>query len=731
MEISELVAYAEQKYHMLEEYKWTDFPGFSVLTDPVTNKWVALLMRKWDPSTGTQMQYCDIKCGRKWPEEIRTPYTGPAFRMKGDKWVGVLFNGNTEPDVVCQLLDEAVSLGRQRGYTVVIDDAQQNTGQNRAKTRLNNNAVRTTDKRFTDTLLPLEYMRGNYDKKRFEKQMQEKREREKRRQESRRRSDSQSARQPTGQNTYKQLDLFSIDPRDPSSREFSRRQNPQDMVRREAEQIPPRILEMMKLYDYTDGSFYSRCRNFRKQGMYMADYEDDASWGDEVSRYFTTYHDLNLKQLRGYFAWRAHVRNGDFNYITPSMAYMYLYELLNGIGTSSVEESLNKMKEFEAGYLDSGIGDALMRNNLRRWMLELAVLSDLPAAEIMQYILPATIARDGHLVALRTPQEHSDEEIFAALSALSDGKIEKSTAVTKEPARGKHLFAEVWRHMSQHYKVDGWDIFTACFGKIRKYAWHPLGNAVYMDREDRPDKEYQVTACRKYVHADGSWYEEKYDELYFDKYKIHAVMHEADRQIRRYLKTGHYLHEKQNEEWVTPYVEAVIEADKAAIEEAAKPKITIDLSGLDKIRRDAQITRDSLLIEDEVVEPVVEPAPVTILPPVVEEPQEIQSFESAAKPDQLVVENTQTSVRNDSNCAIIEFPSLDEVHGRILLSLMRGEPVADMIRDNHLMASVVTDTINEAMFDEIGDNVLECDGEEITLVEDYREDLDLMLEGDS
>ena len=39
------------------------------------------------------------------------------------------------------------------------------------------------------------------------------------------------------------------------------------------------------------------------------------------------------------------------------------------------------------------------------------------------------------------------------------------------------------------------------------------------------------------------------------------------------------------------------------------------------------------------------------------------------------------------------------------------------------MPSVVADAINEALFDEIGDNILECDGDTITLVEDYRDDV--------
>ena len=46
------------------------------------------------------------------------------------------------------------------------------------------------------------------------------------------------------------------------------------------------------------------------------------------------------------------------------------------------------------------------------------------------------------------------------------------------------------------------------------------------------------------------------------------------------------------------------------------------------------------------------------------------------------------------------------------------------------MASVVTDAINEAVFEEVGDNVLECEGDRITLVEDYREDLVRLIGGD-
>ena len=96
----------------------------------------------------------------------------------------------------------------------------------------------------------------------------------------------------------------------------------------------------------------------------------------------------------------------------------------------------------------------------------------------------------------------------------------------------------------------------------------------------------------------------------------------------------------------------------------------------------------------------------------------------------LSVESGKEAVHEETGPVTIEIPSLDETYVQVLLALMRGESAAELIREQYLMPSVVTDAINEALFDEIGDNVLECDGDEITLVEDYREELTLILNGE-
>ena len=678
LELSELAAYAEEKYHIREEHKWAEFPGFSVLADPGTGKWAALLMRQWNYETGTELQRCDIKCGKECIAEMHAPYLSGAFRMKGQKWVGVTFDERTDPKVVFKLFDTALRPEEKHGRMIVLEALRGNYPKGPAAQQ---------QKIFTDTAIPARRQDRLSDRSIESDRLSD------RSTGSDRFSNRRADRADTGMNhgsgrrsTFEQNRFINRG----GEIEFDGYKPPRvetQRIGRPNTDIPRKILEMMQLYEYGTSSFEMKCSNFYRQGKFMEDYEDNAPWNGEFSRYFTTYHDLNLHLLRGYFSWRTLVRRGEYRRITTSLAYMYLYELLNGIGTKTPQESFDKMKAFEAGYLDSGIGDPAMRENLHKWMKEFAILNGAPLETVMSFMDPVLLARDHSLEILKMPQDHTDEEICIALNALTGGKIEKSPVYIKDAERGAHLFAAVWRYMTIHCREDERDLFTACFGKRKSYQWRPLANAVYYDRTERKDTAYVINACRRYVYSNDSWKEERYDELFFDKYRVHAVVHETDRQLRRYLKAGHYLREKQGEEWIKPYVEAVIRQDQEEIAEAAKPRITIDLSGLDKIRKDALITRDSLLTEEEKMEAV-------------------ESF---------TIE--------------VDIPELDNLQAQILLSVMRGEPVAELLRSNHLMASVVADAINEALYDEIGDSVLICDGDDMELVEDYREDLEFIIGG--
>ena len=600
MTLSDLAAYAEEKLHIREQHKWADFPGFSVLADPVSGKWIALLMRQWDYETGREIERCDIKCGQAALRGIYPPYLAPPFRMKGRQWVGVRMDGDTDPVTVCRLLDKAAQ--SDRGYTIVLDESPVKLSSTYADTPL----------LFT---------------------------------------------------------AASLEAADPDA--------------------PEQILEMRKLYKYGDGSFRQKNKNFYRQAKYMERYTDDAPWPGQLRRYFPCYHDLNLPQLRGYFTWRTRLRAGDWQPTAEAFSYIYLYELLCGIGTEGPEDTLAKLRAFEENYVNHGFGDRNMRKNIRRWMTEYAVLHDLPPLTARACADPDLMAQDMALAALRLPQEQTDGAIFAALCAYAGEKLTQSP-VMADAERGRHLFAALWRSAM---KASAGQLFTDCFGERETHPWRPLSNAVYWEETPQPPRQYVLNPSRRYESRGEIWQEERYDPLHFDRDRFLALLHEGDRQLRRWLKTGHYLREKREEAWAAPYAAALIAAEEKAARDAARPKINIDFTGLDQIRRDAGQTRDSLLTEAELAESITEP--------------------ESAEP-----EHAEPS-----------FDGLDAQHLQILLKLLHGESAAELIQNARLMPAVAADTINEAFYDEIGDSVVEYDGSALTLVEDYREDLTRILGG--
>ena len=629
MDLSELTAYAEEKYNMQEQHKWSDFPGFSVLCHPQTGKWVALLMRQWDTGTGEEIQRCDVKCGREWLFKLKRPYLALPIRMHGDKWINIAFNSKTERNVVFQLLDQAVGLEskQQHGYTVVLPSQ-----------------TRTEEYKYQDTALP------------------------------------------------------------------ARRAVPA----KEKEFVPERIKEMRRLYEYDGDPYQNRARNFYRQAVFMQDYEDDCPWNGEFERYFPTYHELTTKQLRGYFTWRTQMRKGNYQPIAVSLAYMYIYELLNGAGVSSPEDCLEKLKQFETNYLDSGILDAGMRKNLRSWMLEYAILHNLPREVALQVADPELLKYDRMISVLQSAEEHTDEEVYGALCYFGGKKTDNTPVTAKDPEKGMHLFSEVWR-AAMAYRQQDKDLFTLCFGTKQDRYWYPLSNLIYYKRLKTGKRDYVLDECRRFYCKNGLWYTESFEKLTYDRVRMQGFLHETDAKLRRYLKTGRYLKEKAEDVWVVPYINAVIEADRQAETEAAKPKITIDLSGLEQIRKDALVTQESLLVEDEAEKYRI----------VGSEENEIGRHEDnkAVGRGLNETESRKGDAIEDRKRDKTSSLPLDAVQMQVLRALLEGRDPAAIIRENHLMPSIVADSINEALFDEIGDTVVLCEDDKLFPVEDYIEDL--------
>ena len=750
MELSELTDYARETYQIEEQRKWDGFPGFSVLCHPRTGKWVALLMRQWDTDSGEEIQRCDLKCGIRTLDECRAPYLAPPIRMKGPKWISVAFGAETDPELVFRLFDRAIIAGDGQGYTLVLEQPPLPESGFYRDTPLPlprqsaEQPSRSEGGFHRDTQLPVSPRPAEQPSRSeggFHRDTPLPPPRHAEQLSWLESLIHQAASLPTSPQSAEQPSL----PEDRIYRDTPLPVPPRPVQKPEV--LPERLREMKHLYEYGSNSPEARAANFLRQGRFMADYEDDAEWdGMSVASYFPTYHDFTTRQLRGYFAWRARVRKGEYQPIAHSAAYVYLYELLNLIGTDSPEDALCRLKAFETGFVDAGYGNAEMRVSLHRWMTELAVIHALPEETARQYADPALLERDQMLAVLQAPEDRADTEVFSALCYF-DGKRLAKTPVCRLPAeRGERLFSRVWRlalkqsretgqnvlagcieqsrengqerfagsfeqnqengrnvlaGSFEQSRENGQDLFTRCFGEQTASAWYPFANAVYCWEKKPADSDYQLDACRSYRCRDGVWKMLTWEGRFFDLELLHGLLRQTDAMLRRYLKTGNYLKERPEEAWISPCVRAVIEAEKKEAEEAARPRVVLNLSGLDQIRRDALITRDSLLTDEERAETDAE----------MEDPV-------------LVAEEAEKTVPMHP-----ELP-LDDIQMEILRALLAGKPVSGLIREHHLMPALTADMINEAMYDEIGDSIVDCDNDNLSLVEDYREDLTQLLGGD-
>ena len=447
------------------------------------------------------------------------------------------------------------------------------------------------------------------------------------------------------------------------------------------DEVPERIRKMHQMFEYGDDSIHQKELNFYRQGKFMEDYEDNAPWDGEIRRDVRFYHDMNFRQLRGYFTWRTQLRNGEWHRISIFMAYIYIYELLNGIGTASPMDGVKKMFAFEKNYIDAGYGDAAMKAKLRKWRLEYAVINALPVDIVEQCLDCKTIEIDKALAVLYSPGGYADDKIVDALYFLAKEKMPKGFNEQRI-----HLTAEAWKYALMRYNNKEGALFDECFGVQKQNVFWPFFEAVFYRKGPFDEFDYQLNENHSFHFKDGRWFEMRYDHGQFVFYLLKTFLRETDVQLRRYLKAGRALRDSSAKDaWAKPFVLAVIEEDRKRQLEAARPKIEIHLESLDGIRNDASRTRDSLLTEDDLQD----------------------DAEAVSAPKHTTEEPLET---------------------QILVMLLNGESPDALIKANRLMPSILADTINESYFDIIGDNVLLCENDQLAIVEDYIEDVRRILE---
>lgn len=451
------------------------------------------------------------------------------------------------------------------------------------------------------------------------------------------------------------------------------------------EKLPAPLQAARSLEKGAARMYQNRRSLFLNQAKLLEFYKDDYE-GEYISHcYYPTYDLLNNQELRSYFAWRTKVRNGDIQPSCSSFAYLYLYELINGIGTGTPVEGLHKMDDFAAAYKEY---ESSLMNYYANWRKSYIIYYNLSDSFLGG---EEREGEEAHMAVLDSAQEQTDDAIAAAVKQLAPGWLNRSKFYKTHQTDMDRVIVQVLRRMHQHYSARSKRTFSEqLFGSRETHSVDLFCHAVFCDPLRHENSRYYITDSHYYECRNGYWTE---TSCFIDSHKrrkLENLMKTIDASLRVALNDGKPIKSPSQLKWVTKVIEeevaALLEAQKQ--QEAEAKRVQIDYSVLAQIRREAAITQEKLATEEETEEE----APPAVQPP-------------PPQPEAL-----------PGDCP------LDKTQYRLMQNLLYGGDTSWVQREGK-MVSVLLDSINEILYDTFQDAVIE----DQQVVEDYIDELKEMV----
>lgn len=507
------------------------------------------------------------------------------------------------------------------------------------------------------------------------------------------------------------------------------------------------------------GRWLSEAELFYRQGLLMADFEDDCPYNGTFKSYFPTYNAMSDRQLRGYFTWRAQVRRGNIEETSTSFAFLYLYELICGIGVDNPRDGYDKIKGFWDAYraFEPGID-----RFARVWLQDYAVFHELDPKLLRD---SKTVAFDNALIELRRaardlvpapapsvlppkrrktseptlplpPDEAHEERLMAAIDALSTYNLNNSRLDRSHHRDLRHVACAVYVHMARYYDTHRkTGIVASLFGEETAMPYTMFASAVFFAPERHEDCEYRLDPIHIYRCQNGFWECMRIHGSRQKSSKLGEIMRACDQRLRLALDPGHPL----KEEKVPKYLAKIIDDEITAWlswDAAHQPvKIDIDLSQLGHIRSAAAQTREALLIDEEREDGTLadaevavaerreaEPVADTIAEPVATTMQQDEASEPTISTEQFgVVAPLLAPAPTPAGTASALDPAAD-AYLRALLE-QNAAQTASAVAQSGKSEDMLVDSINEALFDLVGDTVIEFGSAGPQIIEDYEADV--------
>lgn len=459
------------------------------------------------------------------------------------------------------------------------------------------------------------------------------------------------------------------------------------------------VFYAMRQIARNDSTFYADpSKTFYHQAIFMKDFEDYYEAQEPFSAYYPSYHQMSHNQLRTYFTWRTQVRKGNVTDTSLSYAFLYIYELLNGIGVTDPEDGLNRLVSF--------------------WQIFRTFHTT-----IDRYILPWF--KDYHIYyPIKRPfrefvSEYQLQKYYPVVFAYDTGRQDSFD-----------VFAEISKYdikKSVFYSDKTEKIINDCFYflliRIRKifaekeacfedlifypyakdFTWMPFHRALFYPVFENTDRQVVLSPREIYACRHNHW---RHQSVMLSEQGVRLIsylMKEMECALRKLTQFNYKLAADPGscdgkvrlrlEEMGISFPQFIRESVLSYYALSTRRIISVETESLKQIRKEALQTQEKLIIPEE------------------------------SKSEEIRVEQAILAMTPVASDGWTEFrESLTPIECEVLTLALRGEEIRTIAAQNMIMPEILADSINQKAMDCLGDIILELD-DTIIIYDEYREKL--------
>lgn len=527
----------------------------------------------------------------------------------------------------------------------------------------------------------------------------------------------------------------------------------------DGEALPQDIKMLLTMIERDRWSLTSS-KSFYEQALFMAGYADDAPI-EPFFCFYPTYRQMPVAQLRSYFTVRKLLRQGKHPDVPESYLFVYAYETLMQIGVATPDEGYEILSDLRENYPNM---NPPLRPHLTEWLKDYTVWYGLTNRYAESFAKEQQEDRQADL--MNGYANDTDEELFSILDQYTHLGISKGALYKRQPHAAVSAVAFVMRRLiSLIEKHNSHRIATLCYGThvLRQHVM--FDSAVFYSPNPIKEMTAKVAPAHHYTCHKGFWHKTvTAQRATISPCMLKAALHDVDALVRRKLgvkpaikpsavRATPYLAQPMLDavdqwfgEWKTKEKERKAEDRRKAVEQA-RNNITIDLSKLGKIRQDADVVRGKLIVEEEDNTPTTSHADEDMHTKTPQMPalasEETATYAKAERTSPLsatpspapptanpsTVSPTETQLSplattipfGEGLSGLGKGKESDACLSSFISLLLSGGDYKAFLRNTHTPAGVIVEKINDKAMDTIGDIVLEDNGENITIIEDYRD----------